>query len=116
MKKCNYCGRENADAAVACSGCGKPLDAARAPEPAADLRDPALAPVVVATFSSLQEASILVDRLAAAGVEATIPEEYEQVFSGIIPLTRLTVRVAAKDYQAALEVLNEGADSSEQPK
>lgn len=31
MKKCSYCGRENDDAAVACSNCGTPMTEAGAP-------------------------------------------------------------------------------------
>ncbi len=75
------------------------------PEPEPQLRDPAFSPVVVGTFSSLQEAKLLADRLEAAGIEAEIPEEYApQVFSAVIPLELMTVRVAAKDYEAARAV------------
>ena len=102
MKKCSYCGRENNDTSIVCFECGVELAGPAKIESDPQLTDPDLALVAVATFSSLQEASLLVDRLGAAGIEACIPEEYApQVFSGIIPLERLTVRVAAKDYEAA---------------
>ena len=67
MKRCSYCGQENPDAAQACSGCGKSL--LEATEPAIDskLLDPALSPVVVATFNNVAEASVLKGRLVAAG-------------------------------------------------
>ena len=113
MKKCSYCGREKRDEALACSECGTEFDAV--PETAADpeLSDPALAPVVVASFTTLQEASLLVGRLEAAGIQAWIPEEYsEQVFSGVIALERLTVRVAAKDYDGAMAVIHESPTTS----
>jgi hypothetical protein len=114
MKKCAYCGRENENTSVVCSECGVELTEPAKTENDPQLTDPALALVTVATFSSLQEASLLVDRLAAAGIEACIPEEYApQVFSGVIPLERLTVRVAAKDYEAAKATIAED-DSGEQ--
>src|SRR5262249_46222565 len=46
-------------------------------------------------------ASLLAARLAAAGIEACIPEAGTQPFSQVIPLGILTVRVAAKDREAA---------------
>src|SRR5690349_7645668 len=114
MKKCAYCGRENENTSVVCSECGVELAEPAKIESDPQLTDPALALVTVATFSSLQEASLLVDRLAAAWIEACIPEEYAaQVFSGVIPLERLTVRVAAKDYEAAKAAIAED-DSGEQ--
>jgi hypothetical protein len=110
MKKCPYCGRENEAAALACVECGKEFEPPPSSETDSQLLDPALSPVVVATFTSLPEASLLVDRLEAAGIEADIPEEYSpQVFSGVIALEQLTVRVAAKDYEAAKRI---AADAS----
>ena len=54
---------------------------------------------------------MLAGRLAAAGIEAYIPEEYaEQVFSGVVALERLTVRVAAKDYEAAKAIVAESGE------
>ena len=114
MKKCAYCGRENDDASIVCFECGVELPGPPKRESDRDLSDPALSLVTIATFSSLQEASLLVDRLGSAGIEACIPEEYApQVFSGVIPLERLTVRVAAKDYEAAKAMIAE--DDSREP-
>src|SRR5689334_14952645 len=110
MKKCAYCGQENGEGATTCSGCGKGL-ALQTRETDPQLLDPGLSPVVVARFSNLQEASLLVARLDAAGIEAFIPEEYgEQVFSGVVGLERLTVRVAAKDSEAAKAIVAESGD------
>lgn len=114
MKNCSYCGQPNEDAATVCSGCGEefPIPAPSQTDP--QLEDPTLSLVTLATFSSLAEASLLVGRLETAGIEACIPEEYaEGVFSGIIPLERLTVRVAARDYEAAKMVLAEWNQGSE---
>jgi len=109
MKRCSYCGHENENAAVTCAGCGEAIQPVREADP--ELRDPALSPVVVGTFSSLQEATVLAGRLQAAGIEATVPEEYsEQVFSSVIPLENVTVRVAAKDYEAARAIAKSSAE------
>lgn len=106
MKTCAYCGHQNEDAAVACVECGKRFETP--PVAGNPLLDPSLSPVIVASFSSLQQAQLLVDRLEAGGLEAVIPEEYApQVFSGVIPLELMTVRVAAKDLEAAKSILAE---------
>jgi putative signal transducing protein len=115
MKTCDYCGRQNDDTAELCVECGKAL-AQRAEPTDPQLLDPALRPVIVATFSNLQQASVLAARLQAAGIEATIPEEYApQVFSAVIPLERITVRVPAKDYEAAKAFLASSPETQTGP-
>lgn len=109
MKKCAYCGCPNEDTAVGCAECGEQFETSSSPDPEPQALDPALSPVIVAQFNSLQQASVLAGRLEAAGIQASIPEEYsEQIFSGVVGLERLTVRVAAKDYEAAMAVVAEG--------
>ncbi len=78
-----------------------------APRQESQATDPALSLVVVASFSSLAEASLLVGDLEAAGIEACIPEETSPVFSGVISLQPLTVRVAAKDAAEARAIASE---------
>jgi hypothetical protein len=54
-------------------------------------------------------------RLEAAGIEACIPEEYTpQIFWNVIPspLESVTVRVAAKDYEAARAIHADYADTA----
>jgi len=102
MKTCSYCGRENDDTAIACSECGTGMVSLPAPEVDAQLSDPAAALVIVGSFTTLAQASLLSTRLEAAGIESCIPEEYAtQIFSNVIPLGCVTVRVAAKDFEAA---------------
>jgi len=87
MKRCAYCGRPNEDSAAACGECGEQFQVLPVPDPEPKLLDAALSPIIVAAFSSLQKAKLLVDRLEAAGIEAFIPEGYgPQVFSEVIPL------------------------------
>ena len=63
--------------------------------------------MVVATFGDTVEASLLKDRLELAGIEACIPEELNpSPFGNFQPIAHVTVRVAAKDYEAAKEVLS----------
>src|SRR5215831_9980873 len=100
MKTCSYCGRENEDDADVCSACGTGMPS---PAPAVDpeLNDPAKALVIVRSFGTEEQASLLAARLAAAGIEACIPEAGTQPFSQVIPPGIVTVRVAAKDREAA---------------
>jgi hypothetical protein len=106
MKSCSYCGRENADAAPVCCECRTEF-----PGPAEDdsaLKDPAYSLRVLAEFSTVIEADLLRAQLEAAGIEACIPEELNpQMFWDLVPsvLDAITVRVAAKDYEAAKEFL-----------
>jgi hypothetical protein len=63
MKMCSYCGRENPDKAAVCLECGTEiaLSAGSGPEP--QQSDVADVLVVVRTFDSLEQASILAARL-----------------------------------------------------
>ncbi|HEY5911405.1 MAG TPA: DUF2007 domain-containing protein [Verrucomicrobiae bacterium] len=102
MKQCAYCGGQNEDSAVKCRGCGESLEKPAVPAGTAALKDPANAPVMVASLHSLEEAELLKAELEAAGIEAFIPEEYTTgVFSGIIPFQQVTVQVPASDAEAA---------------
>src|SRR2546425_10258754 len=108
MKNCSYCGRENDDAAVACSECATEFESLPAHEVDQQLQDSALSLVIVGSFTNVIDATMVKTRLEAAGIEACIPEEYTpQIFwYGIpSPLERITVRVAAKDYETARQIL-----------
>ena len=106
MKTCSYCGCENEDTATQCKQCTTEFVAPDAVDP--QLTDPSEALVVVATFGDAVEASLLKDRLEQVGIEACIPEELNpSPFGNFIPMAQVTVRVAAKDYEAAKEVLAE---------
>src|SRR6478736_5991711 len=112
MKKCSYCGRENAEAAIACFECGTELKMPEASKIDPNLEDPTLALVVVATCRNVVDATMVKMRLEAAGIEACIPEEYSpQIlwYAVASPLEQVTVRVAAKDYEPAKEILNADA-------
>jgi hypothetical protein len=114
MKKCPYCGHENVNEARLCEICHTELEPApQAPrDPQAE--DPALAMRVVATFANVVDADVFKTRLEAAGIEAFIPEEYtpQILWAAIVsPLEGVTLRVAAKDYDAA-RALYESAEVS----
>ena len=114
MNKCPYCAHQNADDAVICLICHTDLTPAPAPDVDPRLTDPALSPVTVATFRSVEDAGMLKSRLEAAGIEACIPEEFSPHLFWMMslnPIESITVRVAAKDYEAARQLL--GADARE---
>src|ERR1043166_8994016 len=112
MKTCSYCGRENEDAVDVCVEGGTGMPSA---PPVVDphLTDPARALVIVRTFGTMERAAMLAARLAAAGIEACIPESGTQPFSNVIPLDYATVRVAAKDRDAAEGIAVEMAKAME---
>jgi len=75
------------------------------------LTDPSLSLVTLASFKSVEDAGLLRSRLEAAGIEACIPEEFSpHLFLTLSanPIESVTVRVAAKDYEAAKQLLDEG--------
>jgi ribosomal protein L40E len=113
MKKCPYCGHENVNEARECLICHANLDATAPPrDPQPD--DPALDMRVVANFANVVDADVFKTRLEAAGIDAFIPEEYTPniLWTAITnPLEGVTVRVAAKDYEAARD-LYQSAESS----
>jgi len=106
MKNCSYCGCVNEDAAGNCKQCGTEFAAPDKVDP--QLIDPNASLVVVATFGDAVEASLLKDRLELAGIEACIPEELNpSPFGNFRPLAHVTVQVAAKDLEAAKEILSD---------
>ena len=105
MKKCPYCGHQNEDNASVCQICQTELTPSP-PKSDPQLTDPALSLVTVASFRSLEEAGMLKSRLESEGIEACIPEEFSpHIFGTPTPLERVTVRVAAKDYEAAKKLV-----------
>ena len=110
MKKCSYCGRENAESVSSCVECGTefPGQSPKASELDPNLQDPTLSLVIVGTFGNVVDATVVKTRLEAAGIEACIPEEYTpQIlwYAVTSPLEQVTVRVAAKDYEEAKAIL-----------
>jgi len=104
MKACSYCGHQNEDAATQCKACGTEFPIREMVDP--HLVDPAESLVTVATFGDTVEASLLKARLEEAGIEACIPEELDpSPFGNFPPMANVTVRVAAKDYEAAKKFL-----------
>ena len=105
MRACPYCGRENDWAATHCCECGTEFETTEE-EVDPQLTDPQLALVTLAVFPDLTQATLLMNDLEAAGIEACIPEELApNAFGHFFPLSHITVQVAAKDLTAAREIL-----------
>jgi hypothetical protein len=114
MKTCPYCGRENEDSTEQCKECGVAIPTLEPTD--SRLTDPDQNLVVVAEFDELVEASLLKDRLEQAGIEACIPEELNpSPFANTTALSRVTVRVAKKDLEAARSVVETPAVEPQKP-
>lgn len=108
MKTCTYCGHSNEDEVTACAGCGESISSAEATDPI--LTDPAERLEVVTSCRNAVEANLLKMRLEAADIEACVPEEFSaQIFWNEVtgPFEGVTVRVKARDLEAARKVLAE---------
>lgn len=104
MKSCAYCGHQNEDMVKHCVECGTEFQAPEEADPG--LTDPEAALVTLATFGDLIHATFLRDELIAAGISACIPEDLaSNPFGNFLPLARITVQVAARDQDAARQVL-----------
>jgi hypothetical protein len=104
MKTCQYCGASNEDGAEQCVECKTDF-----PAPGDSvLEDPQSDLVILAKCLDLIEATRIRDELGMAGIEACIPEELApNLFGNAIPLTPITVRVAARDYDRAKQVMDD---------
>jgi hypothetical protein len=118
MKNCSCCGLENEETASACRVCGTEFPPSEAEtKDETHLKDPAESLVTIAAFDDFTEANIVKSRLEGAGIEACIPEEFAlNIFSINKPVEeRFTVRVAAKDVDAAREIFSDqGKDGMDQ--
>ena len=114
MKRCSYCGGENEDNAVNCADCGTELEST-SPQVDPELEDPTLSLVVVGTYRNAVDANMVKTRLEGAGIEACVPEEYTPQILWPAPLELVTVRVAAKDLEAAQRILASEANSDADP-
>ena len=107
MKTCTYCGRECDDNAGHCSGCGQ--DEFKSDPAAGETQftneDSDL--VTLTTCPKLEDADVVVSRLAAAGIDSFIPDENEMQNSGIDrnALGQVRVQVRPHDYASARELL-----------
>jgi hypothetical protein len=115
MKECPECELLNDDDADTCKHCGTAFFfSPECLQPRLD--DPADNLVVVGEYPSVIEASFTQALLESHGIAACIPEELTpQIFwsLGPNPIEGVTVRVAARDVEAARRVIAEA--KSEQP-
>lgn len=132
MKTCPYCGKNNEDEAVRCSGCDTAFTESATPastdasktvnrvkyefverKPAEMEKDF----VTLVTCARQVEADIVVGHLETAGISAFVPDEFtSQAFGGgLASLGFVRVQVAPKDYPAAREFLESLNLDSESP-
>jgi len=110
MKNCPYCGYENGEDAGICAICRTNL-ALPTDDIDPQLTDRALSLVTLASFKCLEDAGLLKSRLDAGGIEACIPEEFSPHLFWTLspnPIESVTVRLAAKDFETAKQLLDQG--------
>ena len=120
MKKCSYCGAEYPDDAVVCPIDHTPFEPpAEPPPPKArepEYRFPPLSAddrqkdfVTLVTCATLPAADIILGRLQAAGIEASIPDEsLMNVMGGALTaFGNVRIQIAPKDYDEAKELLSD---------
>ena len=124
MKKCSYCGAENPDDAVMCAIDHTPFErpaeqpaSPSTPEPKKpEYRFPPISAedrekdfVTLVTCATLPAADIILGRLEAAGIEASIPDEsiMNVMGAGLGAFSFVRVQIATKDYDAAKELLSD---------
>lgn len=106
MKKCTYCGRENEDSAVHCSGCG--LEEFKIGSPAeAEAGNILEELVTLITCATLTEADLIATRLNSAGIETFIPDEQlmQTVGFNLNAYGYVRLQVRRMDYANARELL-----------
>src|SRR5688572_692113 len=123
MKTCAYCGQGNEDGATYCCGCGTSSFRPSKPTPEPKQEKPASLPrfelrkltdgerkqafAVIHNTLVPEEADILVGRLVAAGIAASIADQaLSQAFSGSVN-TRdyIRVQVPTEEFDAACQLL-----------
>ena len=104
-KECPVCKLMNAEDADTCQHCGTAFFFA--PESLErSFDDPADELVVVGRYSNLIQANHVKTLIESQGIEACIPEELSpQMFGGTSPIEIVTVRVAAKNAEAARQII-----------
>jgi hypothetical protein len=120
MKKCSYCGAEYPDEAAMCTIDHTPFESPAEPQKSEpkrpEYRFPLLSAeererdfVTLVTCATLPAADVIVGRLEAAGIEASIPDEslMNVMGGGLAAFGFVRVQVASKDYDAARELLGD---------
>jgi DNA-directed RNA polymerase subunit RPC12/RpoP len=117
MKKCTYCGRENPNEAVNCSGCGlaefegAPADGAGAEQTAVKAED--LDELVqLTTCRTVADADLTVATLDAAGIKVFSPDQNVSQTFGFDPGSAgIRLQVRRGDYQNASELIAAATES-----
>ena len=121
MKKCSYCGAEYPDDAVICAVDHTPFERPAEPPKSEEPKEPQyrFPPlsdeerqhdfVTLVTCTTLPAADVILGRLEAAGIEASVPDESisNLMGGGLSAFGFVRVQVASRDYDAARELLSD---------
>jgi putative signal transducing protein/zinc ribbon protein len=127
MKKCSYCGKENADDTLFCRECGTEfrsfVSAATPAEPVPPKQESASAELQFVTPTpqemekhlvtllrcrTLVEADLLAARLESAGIRTFLPDQFlmQSVGWNLNTYGYVRIQVSPSDYEAAKEFLS----------
>ena len=108
MKKCSYCGRENADEALNCSECGTEFECAvKQPEATnAGLHDEEKT-LTIRIFSNYDEAGVAAAKLEAHGIKGWVnSDDCGGWYSNLTAAAGVRLHVLAEDAELAVAVLD----------
>lgn len=111
MKACSYCGRENADDVIRCTGCGTEFVLAEQPREEIG----SINAVTVSTAFNPADAQLTRSRLEAAGFHAIVSHELSALSMDGYGLTVGGIRVQVPESEAteAREFLESSTESPE---
>lgn len=111
MKKCTYCGKENADDASYCSGCFQD-EYFKSDSPDENEKSDAQEELLtLMSCNKLTDADLVLSRLESAGIEAFIPDQHlmQTIGFNLNTYGYVRVQVRRKDYDNAKELLSQPA-------
>ena len=119
MKKCSFCGHENADTAANCTECdtelGGPGEAPPEDAPLETFNIPPLSPaekhkdlVTLLTCRTLIEADLIASRLRGVGIETFLPDQQlmQTIGWNLNTYGYVRVQISPADYDNARALLN----------
>ena len=117
MKKCSYCGRDNADEAVNCHECGTEFEREAKDSESADQKIKAEdKPVIIRIFSSHEAAEQAAAKLEAHGITCWVDaDDCGGMYPNLTTAAGVRLHVRAEDAEVAVALLDAKPSPAEMP-